>query len=132
MATGRLRVSSGIFGPWTGDPDPPFDLALVVKLRPHTWQRVALSFKRVPQVGQIFVEGFDFSVVIGLVSRGFSPAFWHYTIIIFLQFAKKSSQSLRAVLFSCACSHLACISISRFVFGAAHTVILTRMPGWKA
>lgn len=59
---GKLRVISGMRGPWTG-------LAGAVgvagvRLAPHTRQRVAFSLRRVPQFGHVF-EGLVVSGLIG-------------------------------------------------------------------
>jgi hypothetical protein len=63
MAAGRLTFNSGNLGFWTGLVG--MVLVLVVKVRPHTRQRVAFSLSLVPQVGQVFgVEG----LVSGLMS----------------------------------------------------------------
>ena len=61
IITGRLRVTVGMRGPVTDWSDLPFDLAEGVRDRPQTWQRVALSLTRVPQVGQTFVDEDIFS-----------------------------------------------------------------------
>jgi hypothetical protein len=56
-ATGKLRVTSGIRAAWMDGSDLFGVPALALPLRsaPHTGQRVAVSDKRVPQVGQACV-----------------------------------------------------------------------------
>jgi hypothetical protein len=60
-ATGRLKVTSGMRGPWIDFAD---SAAVGVSVRPHTRHRVAFSLTRVPQVGQTFVGVVD-DIVIG-------------------------------------------------------------------
>ena len=66
MATGKLRVISGIRLPRMGLLAWPAPSPFLANSLPHTRQRVASSLRRVPQVGQSLVE-VGFSVVIRLI-----------------------------------------------------------------
>ncbi len=64
-ATGRLRVISGMRGPWI---DFAEVAAVGVSERPHTRHREAFSLTRVPQVGQTFVGVEEVWAVIGFIN----------------------------------------------------------------
>jgi hypothetical protein len=81
----------GMRGPWTDVSDSLLGVALVVMARPHTWQRVAFSLKRVPQVGHTLGIEFDFSEVIRYFGRGLPPAILDYTITKVLKISSEYS-----------------------------------------
>jgi len=64
MATGKLRVISGMWLPRSALDALPETSTLAASSPPQTRQRVALSLRRVPQVGQSFVEVAEFLLVI--------------------------------------------------------------------
>jgi hypothetical protein len=78
IAAGRLSVIDGNLLPCTTFAD--WDASTVLtKSAPHTRHRVASSFTRVPQVGQIFVgEVFDSRVII-INGLEMVPDLAHYT-----------------------------------------------------
>jgi len=73
MKMGKLRETCGMRGPCTVLSDPLLGVAVGVITLPQTWQRVAFSLRRVPQVGHNLLEEVVFWFVIEFINRGYSP-----------------------------------------------------------